>query len=614
MLRVERRPAQPERPLDALPVPGAVFGADGRLLAANAAFRSLATPTLGGAPTLASLFGAKTKVAELLERAKKAPPVERRVRLVGEDGVTRSFLASVSPTGKRRAPARYLLLLAPGAREGPPERQEALRGYGAVPDERSARDLGIAVVSACDAIGVGMAITVVKEDGARVLAFLNGAGRRILGLPDADVATAAPFPYLDRPVDEVLHQAGRGQGDGWEAVSRIETADGLRIVKAGLSFGDYRGRPAVFALFEDVTEPVKNLELVTKSAGRLDRLARHAPVALFETDAKGKITFLIGQVGDALDPLRGATGKRPAAGQVARLPGLPEAVAAALRGTPVTFGARLAERMFEVAIAPETDGHGTTRGTLGVVTDMTEAVNLESQRRTVDAKARILNRVGHSLNTPLTPIMLHIDRLRRRSVSAGDAELARIVASLERNFARLNRGIRVLLDVADERPEGLALHLEPIDMGAFVRTGAQEAAAAAKKRGVRIVIGPLWTGRVQGDRQRLATALHELLENAIAASPENGTVALRVKAKGGRWTLEVVDDGPGPPAESAQANAFQESVALTGSIPLDGRLGLGLLAARAAALAHGGTLTLLARTTGTGTIARLHLPKKAGKA
>jgi signal transduction histidine kinase len=96
-------------------------------------------------------------------------------------------------------------------------------------------------------------------------------------------------------------------------------------------------------------------------------------------------------------------------------------------------------------------------------------------------------------------------------------------------------------------------------------------------------------------------ALVNLIENALSAVAEGGRMQVRALAEDGRAVLEVVDDGPGVPAEVA-SRAFEPYFSTR-----SGGTGLGLALVQRIAEAHGGG-ALLTPALPRGTRVRLWLP------
>lgn len=96
---------------------------------------------------------------------------------------------------------------------------------------------------------------------------------------------------------------------------------------------------------------------------------------------------------------------------------------------------------------------------------------------------------------------------------------------------------------------------------------------------------------MRGNREFLAQALSNLLDNAIKYTPEGGAVMLRVRSRSsGEIEFSVTDTGPGV-AEADRARVVQRFVRLDNSRNQPG-VGLGLSLVQAVAGAHDGRLEL----------------------
>jgi two-component system sensor histidine kinase CreC len=111
--------------------------------------------------------------------------------------------------------------------------------------------------------------------------------------------------------------------------------------------------------------------------------------------------------------------------------------------------------------------------------------------------------------------------------------------------------------------------------------------------------------RLQGEAFLLEQALSNLLDNAMAFSPEGGAVWLEGRLGEGRLRLSVRDDGPGVPP-FALPRAFEPFYSVA---PPSGRkgTGLGLSFVKEVAALHGGEAGLENRPEG-GAEAWIELP------
>lgn len=220
------------------------------------------------------------------------------------------------------------------------------------------------------------------------------------------------------------------------------------------------------------------------------------------------------------------------------------------------------------------------------------AIALDAGRTRVREQAqqmtRMLAAVAHDLRTPLTGLRLRAD-------FAPPAQAERMVADIE----RMNAMIEQVLDYA--RGELQPSQLQRMDLVPLLDDCVQ----AARLRGVDLTAVLPATLPCRADALLLRRALDNLIDNA---SRYAGAVELRAAQREQALQLDVMDRGPGIPAEDRERllQPFQRSESSRSRAT--GGTGLGLAVAANAARHHGGSLQLLDREGG-GLIARLHLPR-----
>lgn len=215
---------------------------------------------------------------------------------------------------------------------------------------------------------------------------------------------------------------------------------------------------------------------------------------------------------------------------------------------------------------------------------------------------------SHDLRTPLTALQTELELADRPD--SGPDELRAAVRAARDDAARLGELAGDLLQLATVSSDGRLLLRTDVDLADLAETVVRRVAPVADRAGVAIR-RTVDRRVVHIDRIRVEQALANLLLNAVTYSPLGG-VAEVVGAPNpigtGGFCLEVLDRGPGVPAEEEQAifEPFQRGARARGS-----GAGLGLATARAAVEAHGGSLTIEDRPGG-GAAFRMLFPQRAG--
>lgn len=228
-----------------------------------------------------------------------------------------------------------------------------------------------------------------------------------------------------------------------------------------------------------------------------------------------------------------------------------------------------------------------------------EVVGAEQRARASEQRLRtFLSDAAHDLRTPITGVQAAAEHVLRDDPPRDERE--RVLTTLIRESRRAGRLVddMLLITTIDA---GLQLRREPVDLQTLARDVV--AARELSHPGVELrAAGEAVT--VPGDRDRLARALGNLVDNALGVA--RSTVVVTVRSGGGRAGFEVDDDGPGvPPAD--RERVFDRMVRLDGS-RRSGGAGLGLPIARGIARAHGGDVTCHDVATGPGARFSLVLP------
>lgn len=194
--------------------------------------------------------------------------------------------------------------------------------------------------------------------------------------------------------------------------------------------------------------------------------------------------------------------------------------------------------------------------------------------------------VAHELRNVLQVISASAYVARHEATRGEAAAALPHVVKIEKN-ARIAHAI---VDDLMALARGETLHSEPVLLAEVLVAARAELAPDAAQWEDDLEPRDL---RIRAHAGLVVRLLHVLYDNSIQASaPRAPRITTRARTVGGRAVLEVVDDGPGVPAQIAQ-RVFEPLVTAR-----PGGTGLGLALARRIATAHGGTIRLVEGTPG----------------
>ncbi|MDZ4131332.1 MAG: ATP-binding protein, partial [Hydrogenophaga sp.] len=212
-------------------------------------------------------------------------------------------------------------------------------------------------------------------------------------------------------------------------------------------------------------------------------------------------------------------------------------------------------------------------------------------------KARFLRHISHELKTPLASLHEGVAVLGDGVAGPLNPNQAEVVNILQHNTLMLQHQIEALLRFNAAAFEARQLKREQTDLMAVVedqidaqRLHWQGLGLTVRAEGVSVNL-PI-------DREKIASAVGNLLSNAIRFSPQGGVIRLVLLDLPGRASLDIIDQGPGV-AETDRDRIFepfyrgerQPQGAVRGT-------GIGLSIVHEYIVAHGGRIELLPQRQG----------------
>jgi signal transduction histidine kinase len=209
-------------------------------------------------------------------------------------------------------------------------------------------------------------------------------------------------------------------------------------------------------------------------------------------------------------------------------------------------------------------------------------------------KNEFLAMLSHELRNPLAPIRNALEIFRMSNLE--DSTLVESREIIERQVQQLARIVDDLLDIFRISQHKIALHKEPLDLAALVRTTTEDHRRPLEGRGLLLTLelpcDPMW---VLADRVRLTQVLSNLLQNAARFTNAGDRVSVRVvrNSEVPGVTVTVQDTGIGIAPEMLPT-VFETFTQADRSLDRNrGGLGLGLALVKGLVELHGGKILAL---------------------
>jgi signal transduction histidine kinase len=214
--------------------------------------------------------------------------------------------------------------------------------------------------------------------------------------------------------------------------------------------------------------------------------------------------------------------------------------------------------------------------------------------------------VAHELRTPLTVIKGTVETLEDGAVDDLEGR-GPLLTSMQRETDRLIRLVNNLLVLTRADAGMLNLDIKPLDLTNLARQRCNQLAPLASPRKVVFTINSPQPALVNGDEDRLAQVLDNLLNNALRYSPDRGIVTMNIDVAGDVCEVRVHDNGSGIPSEHLP-RIFERFYRVEASRSRQGgEAGLGLSIVRALVQSHGGRVFTESQP-GEGTTVGFSLP------
>jgi signal transduction histidine kinase len=217
--------------------------------------------------------------------------------------------------------------------------------------------------------------------------------------------------------------------------------------------------------------------------------------------------------------------------------------------------------------------------------------------------------VAHDLRTPLARLR---NRLEHGLAAAGPGGNGALLEDAIRRVDEVLALFAAILRIAEVEGGQIRETFEPVDLSSLASEVAESYAPAVSEGGRSLALKVAPGLFVRGDRELLAQALVNLIENAQSHTPPGTAIEICVEASGGAVLVTVADNGRGvPPAD--RERIVQRFIRLEASRSAPGH-GLGLNLVAAIAGLHCGALRFSDNHPGLRAIVELPADRTQGRA
>jgi signal transduction histidine kinase len=285
---------------------------------------------------------------------------------------------------------------------------------------------------------------------------------------------------------------------------------------------------------------------------------------------------------------------------------------AGLADTRTRLGGRMERRdgaVIDYGTVPLPDG-----ATLVTFVNVTDTVNVEralvEKNEALETADRLKNafiqHVSYELRSPLTNIIGFAQLLADDNAGPLNPKQREYTGYIMDSSAALLAIINDILDLATVDAGIMELDLSEVDIKATVEaavSGLRDRLSEARITLVDEV--PADLGTFVADEKRVRQILFNLLSNAIAFSPDGGTVEIGCRREEGQVVFEIRDHGRGIPEDYVDV-VFERFESRSAGARRRGA-GLGLSIVKSFVELHGGAVEIASRE-GEGTLVRCRFP------
>ena len=215
----------------------------------------------------------------------------------------------------------------------------------------------------------------------------------------------------------------------------------------------------------------------------------------------------------------------------------------------------------------------------------------DSEMRRLDSIRRdFVANISHELKTPIGALSILSEAVLDAS---NDPEaIAKFASRMQSESKRLSDLVQEIINLSRLQDDDPLKNGKPVDISEVIAEAVDQSRLNAEKRKITLVNEEVEGVVINGDRNQVTMAIHNLIENAINYSPDATRVAITLKVVDAIAEISVSDQGIGIPEKDLE-RIFERFYRVDPARSrLTGGTGLGLSIVKHIATNHGGDVSL----------------------
>jgi two-component system sensor histidine kinase SenX3 len=215
----------------------------------------------------------------------------------------------------------------------------------------------------------------------------------------------------------------------------------------------------------------------------------------------------------------------------------------------------------------------------------------DSEMRRLDSIRRdFVANISHELKTPIGALSILSEAVL--DASNDPQAITKFASRMQSEAKRLSDLVQEIINLSRLQDDDPLKNGKPVDITEVVNEAIDQSRLNAEKRKISLVFEEINPAVVNGDRNQVTMAIHNLIENAINYSPDSTRVAITLKVIDAIAEIAVSDQGIGIPEKDLE-RIFERFYRVDPARSrLTGGTGLGLSIVKHIATNHGGDVSL----------------------